>query len=116
MIALLRIEARRNVVPLLLPVLGVLVCLSPIMRHLTPVALWPDRSTDLQSSVQVFGPFVAGTAAWMAFRERRRTMNDLLASTPRNPWIRSMAVWLATTGWMVACYLILGVVVFTVTA
>ncbi|MFD1051479.1 hypothetical protein ACFQ1S_41010, partial [Kibdelosporangium lantanae] len=44
------------------------------------------------------------------------TAVGLLASTPRNPWIRSMAVWLATTGWMVACYLILGVVVFTVTA
>ena len=116
MISLLRLELRRNAMPLLLPALAILLALSPIARNLTPVALWPDRSTDLQSSIQVFGPFSCGVTAWMASRSRRRGVEELLASTPYDPWRRSMATWLATTGWAVACYLVLGVVVFTVTA
>lgn len=45
MIGLLRIEARRSVVPPLLPVLAVL--LSPLLNDFLPVAVWPDRSSDL---------------------------------------------------------------------
>jgi ABC-type transport system involved in multi-copper enzyme maturation permease subunit len=116
MIALLRIEMRRNVLPVLIPVLGGLVLLSPIARNLTPVALWPDRSTDVQSSIQIFGPFGAGAGAWMAARERRRDMDGLLTTTPRSRWSREMATWAATTGWMVLCYVVLTSVVFTVTA
>jgi hypothetical protein len=116
MTGLLRLELRRNVMPLLLPALVILLVLSPIARNLTPVALWPDRSTDLQSTIQVFGPFACGAAAWMASRERRRDVQDLVASTPYDPWRRTMVTWLATTGWALACYLAVGVVFFVVTA
>src|SRR5581483_7201380 len=61
---LLRIEARRSPLPALFPLCLVLLYLTPIAQHLEPVALWTDRSTDLQSAVQMIGPFTAATAAW----------------------------------------------------
>ena len=59
-IRLLRIELRRNALLALLPVIALLWLLSPIARHLQPIALWPDRSTDVQSALQALCPFVAG--------------------------------------------------------
>jgi hypothetical protein len=113
---LLRIEARRNALPPLLPVCLVLLWLTPIAQHLEPVALWNDRSADLQGAVRMIGPFAAGTAAWMASREHRRNMTDLLASTPRSPWRRWMATWTATCGWAVLFYAAFGAVFFSITA
>jgi hypothetical protein len=113
---LLRIEARRNALLPLIPVMAVLLWLTPIAQHLEPVGLWPDRSTDLQSSIQGIGPFTASAAAWMASREHRRTMNDLLASTPRSVWTRWMATWAATCGWALLFYAALATVFFSITA
>ncbi|MCW2879620.1 MAG: hypothetical protein JWQ95_3720 [Sphaerisporangium sp.] len=113
---LLGIEVRRNAVPPLLPVLALLTWMSPIGRHLVPVALWPDRSTDLQSLIMGVGPAVAGAAAWMASREHRRGMADLLASTPTNRWVRAMVTWGATTAWAALFYATAGAVVFAITA
>jgi hypothetical protein len=61
---LLRIEARCSVLLPMLPLMAMLLAASPIARYLTPVALWSDRSTDLQSVVQAIGPFTAGATAW----------------------------------------------------
>lgn len=116
MTGLVRIEVRRNALLPLLPVCLVLLSLTPIAQHLQPVALWTDRSTDLQSSIQLLGPVSAAAAAWMGSRERRRTMTDLLASTPRSPWRRWTATWAATCGWAVLCYAGLGVVFFSITS
>jgi hypothetical protein len=113
---LLRIEARRNALLPLLPLLLVLLWLTPIVQHLEPVALWPDRSTDLQSAIHLIGPFTAAAAAWMASRERRRLMEDLLASTPRSLWKRWMVTWTATCGWSVLFYVVVGAVLFSITA
>ena len=63
MTRLLRIELRRNASLVLLPVVAVLWLVSPISRHLAPIALWTDRSTDIQSTVVALGPFAAGVAA-----------------------------------------------------
>lgn len=113
---LLRIEARRNALLPLFPVMAFLLWLTPIAQHLEPVGLWPDRSTDLQSSIQGIGPFTASAAAWMASREHRRTMDDLLASTPRSVWARWMATWAATCGWALLFYAALATVFFSITA
>jgi len=48
---LLRLEARRSALLPLFPGFVLLLWLSPIAQHLRPVALWPDRSTDLQSTI-----------------------------------------------------------------
>jgi hypothetical protein len=113
---LLRIEARRSALLPLLPLCLALMYLTPIFQHLEPVALWTDRSTDLQSAVQMIGPFSAATAAWTASRERRRTMDDLLASTPCDQWRRWLASWAGTCGWAVLFYAAVGAVLFSLTA
>jgi hypothetical protein len=116
MIRLLRIEARHSATPWVLPLLAVLLGITPLARNLTPVALWLDRSVDVAGSVQLVGPFAAGTAAWMASRARRRGMGELLASTPREAWGRVFATWLGSAGWIVAFYVGLCVVFFSLTA
>jgi hypothetical protein len=116
MTRLLRIETRRNALLPLLPVMAVLLWLSPIGQHLQPVALWTDRSTDLQSAIQFIGPFTAAAAAWMASREQRRGMSDLLASTPHSPWRRWSATWAATCAIAMAFYACFGLALFAITS
>jgi hypothetical protein len=116
MTGLLRIEARRNPAPLVLPLLAALLAITPLAHDLTPVALWLDRSVDVESSLQLIGPFAAGAAAWTASRERRRVMQDLLASTPRDPFYRTLAAWLVSLGWLAAFYLALATVYLSITA
>ena len=116
MTGVLRIEVRRNPAPLLLPLLAALLAITPLAHDLTPVALWLDRSVDVESSLQLIGPFAAGAAAWTASRERRRVMQDLLASTPRDPFSRTLAAWLVSLGWLAAFYLALAAVYLSITA
>lgn len=113
------IELRRNALPVLpvfMPIMVLVLWLSPISRNLTPVALWPDRSTDLQSAVQGLGPFVAGAAAWTASRDHRRDLTELLRSTPGSPFRRAVVTWAATTAWAVLAYLATAVTIFAITA
>jgi len=116
MTGLLRIEARRNPAPLVLPLLMLLLWLTPLAQNTRPVALWLDRSVDVGASVELLGPFAAAAAAWTASREHRRRMTDLLASTPRNPYARTLAAWLVSLGWMVAFYVALAAVYLSITA
>jgi hypothetical protein len=116
MIRLLRIEVRHNPTPLILPLLALLLFLTPLAQNLTPVALWLDRSVDVEGSIQFIGPFAAGAAAWTASREHRRSMAGLIASTPRNPWARTAIAWLISLGWLAAFYAGLAAVFLSVTA
>lgn len=116
MTGLLRIEARRNPAPLVLPLLALLLWITPLGQDLSPVALWLDRSVDVEGSIQLVGPFAAAVAAWTASREHRRSMDDLLASTPRNPYLRTLAAWLVSLGWMAAFYVVLATVFLSITA
>jgi hypothetical protein len=116
MTGLLRIEARHNPTPLVLPLLALMLWLTPIAQDLTPVALWLDRSVDVESTLHLLGPFAAAAAAWTASREHRRHMADLLASTPRNPYARTLVAWLVSLGWMAAFYVALAAVGLSITA
>jgi len=116
MIGLLRIELRRNPAPLVLPLLALLLFLTPLAQNLSPVALWLDRSVDLESSIMLLGPFAAAAAAWTASREHHRRMTDLLASTPRNPYLRTLTAWLVSLGWMAVFYVALAAVFLSITA
>ncbi|WP_433136345.1 hypothetical protein ACQPZ8_29490 [Actinomadura nitritigenes] len=102
MIRLLRLELRRNVVPLLLPVLTVLVWVSPYGRSLAEPAVWPRRAEVLQETLLGVGPVMAGAGAWTASREHRARMRDLLASTARGAWARTLPGWAATALWGLA--------------
>ena len=116
MTGLLRIEARRNPAPLVLPLLALLLWLTPLAQNTRPVALWLDRSVDVGASVELLGPFAAAAAAWTASRDHRRKMTDLLASTPRNPYARTLAAWLVSLGWMAAFYVALAAAYLSITA
>jgi hypothetical protein len=116
MTRLLRTEIRRGSLLPLLPVMAALLWLTPIAQHLRPVALWTDRSTDLQSAIQIIGPFTAGVAAWTASREHRRAMAGLLDSTPLSPWRRWAVTWFATCGVAMVFYACLGAILFAVTS
>lgn len=115
---LLRIEFRRNATWVLLPLLAALLWIaSPYGRGLrAPVALWSSRSLALQGSIQVIGPFAAGMAAWMASRETRRGLRDVLGSTATGWWSRRLATLAATAAWSLTLYLAAGVVLFGLTA
>jgi hypothetical protein len=115
---LLRIELRRNSAWILLPLLAALLLIaSPYGRVLrAPVVLWSSRSVAMQGSLQVIGPFAAGIAAWMASREARRNLTDLLTSTARSQWSRRGAVLAATAAWAVALYAVACAVLFALTA
>jgi hypothetical protein len=114
--ALLRIEVRRSPALWLLALMPGMLALSPIARHLTPVALWTDRSTDLQSSLQGLGPFVAGLAAWVASRERRHGVEELVGTTARPSWARKLAGCGATIAWALVVYAAMAAAVLGVTA
>jgi hypothetical protein len=86
------------------------------VQVLGDVGRWLDRSADIEGSIQLIGPFAAGAAAWIASREHHRSMGDLLASTPRNPWARTTAAWLISLGWLAGFYVAMCTVFLAVTA
>jgi hypothetical protein len=115
---LFRIELRRNATWALLPLLGGLLWLaSPYGRALkAPVVLWSSRSVAMQGTLQVLGPFAAAIAAWMASREARRQMTDLVTSTPRSRFSRRLAALAASACWSLALYVAADAVLFALTA
>jgi hypothetical protein len=84
--ALLRIEARRSVALLLLPVLLGLAWFSfsagsgAFCRRF----LWIEVSVAVRNTAFFAAPCLAGAAAWLAGRERRRGMGELLGTVPQN--------------------------------
>src|SRR5262249_31321969 len=62
------------------------------------------------------GRSAAAAAAWPASGDHRRKMTDLLASTPRNPYLRTLAAWLISLGWMAAFYVALAAAYLSITA
>lgn len=113
---LVRLETRRNVLLPLLPVLALLLWLSPYGLDLDAMALWPRRAGDLQAAVQGLGPLTAGAAAWMASRDVRCGTGDLLATTASPAWTRSLARWGATTALALLFYAAATAGLFALTA
>ena len=59
-----------------------------------------------------FGPIVAGLAAWIASRDGRRGVADLITAAARSRWTVQLATWAATAIWAVAAYLVCAGVMF----
>jgi hypothetical protein len=103
---LLRLELRRNVLPLMLPLVAVLFWIITYRKTMALPPLWNVRAMTMQSTlVAVFVPSVIGAAAWMGSREGRHGMTDLVVGTARPRWARQLAAWAATTCWAMAAYL-----------
>jgi hypothetical protein len=115
-IRLLRIEMRRNVGLLLCPLLIVLSAALAMSRLPRGVWIWPHTSIMICETLMLLGPFMAALAAWMAARNRRCRMDELLATTPHPPTARDLTVWGGTAVWGLLAYLAVAVGLIIVTA
>lgn len=110
---LLWIETRRNIGFWAFPVLAGLAWLtwriSQGTEGHTGVALWPQTSIDIAFAVGLIGPAAGGLAAWVAGRDRRRGLDDLLATTPAPVTRRDLTLLGATTLWVLLAYVAAGV-------
>lgn len=105
---LLRIEARRSLGLWLLLAAPILIWFA-FLQGLPRVApLWFETSVMVRNLVTFAGPLLAGAAAWMAGRDRRRGIEDLLATTPRPAFARTLATWAGATAWGVLIYVAIG--------
>jgi len=103
-VRLLTIEARRNVGLWFFPVI-LLISWWLLSAWGWIAFLWESTNQQLQASVVPFGaPAIAGAAAWMAGRDRRRGIQDLLATTPRHDTERLLTLWASTALWGVLAY------------
>ena len=103
---LLRLELRRNAMPWVLPVAAGLFWFTTYRKAMAVPPLWNLRAASLQSgALLAFVCPVAGAAAWMGSREARRHTTDLVTITARPRWTRQLAIWAATTCWVILGYL-----------
>ena len=100
----LRLEARRSLaLPLFPVILGLAVWFVLITRSFE-VFVWLDTTSAIRETVLFFGPLIGGLCAWMAGRESRRKMDEMLRVTPRPPVLRDLATWGGTALWGLAVY------------
>lgn len=113
---LFAIEARHNAALLLVPVI-LLFAWYMLDSQLWEPYLWSSTNELLRKSVApLAAPAIAGAAAWMAGRDRRRSVSDLLATTPLPAVRRHLTLVSATTVWALLGYLIVAVYMFARTA
>jgi hypothetical protein len=116
---LLRLELRRNAMPWILPLIAALFWFDSYRPSTAMPAIWGLRAfwTLGQGHTLIdFGPYVAAVAAWMASRDARRRVADLVTVTARPRWAAQLATWAATAAWAVAAYLVFVAVLFSVYA
>lgn len=113
---LLAIELRRNEYRWLFPFLLIGSWLTVVDPLDAPVVFWADASVRIRNTFWLLGPFVGMIAAWMACREQRFAVADLLATTPRSVLQRRLLTWVATTLYGVVAYVLVGLYVAAWTA
>lgn len=116
-LALLRIELRRSVAALLTPVILVLAyfCFAgslPFFRAF----LWDQASLAVRNTAVFAAPCLAGAAAWLAGRGRRRGTHELLGTMPVGAARRQLAALLATAVWGMATSLPIAAILVAITA
>lgn len=110
---LFAIEARHNAALLLVPVI-LLFAWYMLGTQLWEPYLWSSTNELLRKSVApLAAPAIAGVAAWMAGRDRRRSISDLLATTPLPAARRHLTLLSATTIWALLSYLLVAGYMFT---
>ncbi len=117
---LLWIETRRSVGLWAFPVLVGLAWLAWRIQQEgaghSGVALWPQTSVDIGFAVVFLGPAAGGLGAWVAGRDRRRGLEDLLATTPTPATRRALALLAATALWALLAFLAAGAYLGVLTA
>ena len=113
------IETRRSAGLWAFPILAGLAGLAWLTLNSEsgePVALWPEASVGIGLAVTFVGPAAGGLAAWAAGRDRRRGLEDLLATTPAPAARRELTLLTATALWALLAYLVAAVVLGILTA
>src|SRR6516225_11104194 len=108
-VRLLGVELRRNVMPLILPLIAALFWFDSYRPSTGAAPLYGLRTywnMGEGHAINDFAPFVAGVAAWMGSRDGRRRVADLVAAASRPRWAAQLATWAATAIWAVAAYLV----------
>ncbi len=117
MIRLLRIEIRHSIgLWLFVPLLGLAWSYFSGGIAYSRTLLWVQASIGVRNIAFFAAPCIAAAAAWMAGRERRRGSGELLTTMPHTPLARHLRVLLATILWGVAAYLLIALVLLTLTA
>jgi hypothetical protein len=113
---LVRIEIRRSTALWLTPVMATLAWVIFQQQYTGALGVaWSDRSMAIRDIAQPVWPLVAGAAAWMAGRRRRRGMAELLSTTPYPAWWRELRTWAGTVAWGILVYLLVALVIMAVT-
>jgi hypothetical protein len=105
---LFQIEVRRNAGLWLLPILVGLGWFVGRDRNALGMVLWLEASASIGIVSALLGPLIAGVAAWIAGRDRRRRIEELLATTPRPAIARDVAGWAAAAGLGLLAYALVG--------
>ena len=108
---LLRIETRRNLGLLIFPLVAAGIAYMAYAELPIGVELWPETALAIQGSIILVGPMAAGVGAWTAIRNKRRKIEELLATTPYSPSTRELTRWGATVFWFGIAYLLAAAVV-----
>ncbi len=104
LVRLMRLEGRRNVAFRLVHFTPALALLLALQSDGMVSFLWTDAVVLAQGPLLFIGPLIAGAAAWMGYRERRRGTEDLVASTSLPTTGRRLALLAATTFWGLIVY------------
>ena len=114
---LLRLELRHNAMPWMLPVAVGLFWFTTYRKAMAMPPLWYLRAASLHTgTLLAFACPVAGAAAWMGSRDRRRRTTDLMTTTAQARWARLLVTWTATTCWAIVGYLGCVAILYGVTA
>jgi hypothetical protein len=106
---LVRVELRRNAMPWILPLVAALFWFDSYRPSVGASPLYGLRTywnMGEGHTINDFGPFVAGVAAWMGSRDGRRGLDDMVTATSGPRWAAQLATWAATAIWAVAAYLV----------
>lgn len=103
-LGLLRLEFRRSIALVCFPLMvGVAWWFSDVTMS-SGFYIWLQTSVGIRQTILLVGPMMGGIAAWMAGRDPRRKMGDLLAVTPHSPVSRVLTTWGGTALWGVTVY------------
>ncbi|GAA1978893.1 hypothetical protein [Catenulispora subtropica] len=102
---LVRLEARRNAMLLLLPLVVAMFWFDTYQTAMATPNVWGTRGYIFQRHLLFdFAPFIAGAAAWSGSRDSRRDMLDMVTITSRPRWVTLLASLSATIGWALLGY------------
>ncbi len=114
---LLRLELRHNAMLWMLPVAIGLFWFTTYRKAMAMPPLWYPRSATLHTGTLLAFAFpVAGAAAWMGSRDRRRRTTDLMTTAAQPRSVRLLVTWTATTSWAIVGYLGCVAILYGVTA